>query len=381
VETLFAPLERRRALLTAVFVALVVLANGLALGARRYARSPTPWGADAGAYCRIAEAMVTRGSVELPPPDRLPPDPQVHVEEAWGTPYALTVGARVLPKHSLLYAALLAPGFLLGGTFGAIVAALVLSALLAGFVAARIAARLGALAAVAATLVLFLLVPPARLVVLAINVDVALALFMVVAYAAASERRPALAGAVAGAALFLRPTSPLLFLPLAALLGRDRRAWGRFLAAAAPSVLLFAVSNALLWGAPWRTAYERGFVSTPHGWSLATHSALFGGDALAGLRLLFLDARGGLLATAPVMLLGAFGYAFREARRAEWLGATAGGALALLALAPYRFLSVVPEFNARFALPLLVSLAPPLAALLAGLLTRARLGRGRPPSS
>jgi len=64
------------------------------------------------------------------------------------------------------------------------------------------------------------------------------------------------------------------------------------------------------------------------------------------------------------MLLGLLGYLFAEARRAEWAGATAGAAAALLSLAPYQFLGVVPEYNARFAFPLLVSAVPPLAALL-----------------
>src|SRR5204862_215835 len=83
-----------------------------------YRVDPLPWGADAPAYCRIARTFVATGSLELPPPDRLERDPQLHPETAWGTPYALTVSNRVYPKHSLLFALLLAPGYALGRAAG-----------------------------------------------------------------------------------------------------------------------------------------------------------------------------------------------------------------------------------------------------------------------
>jgi hypothetical protein len=353
----------------AVLVALLLLATGLVLGARRFAVDPLPWGADAPAYCRIAEAIVERGTLALPTPDRLDRrDPQLSTDTVWGTPYALTRSGRVFPKHPVAFALLLAPGWALGGAFGAFVASLLLSCLLAGLVTARAASRLGALPSALAALVLFFWVPAARTVALGINVDVALALAMVGAYALAADGRAALSGLVAGAALFLRPTSPLLFLGLPLVLGKERARWTRFALGLAPPLVLFAAANTALWGAPWRSAYERALVTTPRGLALTKVSSFFGGDALEGLRLLFLDARGGLLLAAPVMLLGLLGYALPEARRPEWTGASLGGAAALLSLAPYTFLSVVPAYNARFAFPLLVSAVPPLAALLARLI-------------
>jgi hypothetical protein len=70
------------------------------------------------------------------------------------------------------------------------------------------------------------------------------------------------------------------------------------------------------------------------------------------------------------MLFGCLGYAFAPARRPELWGATLGAAASLLSLATYAFLGVVPEYNCRFAFPLLVSCVPPLAVLAGVLLSR-----------
>jgi hypothetical protein len=362
---LFAPLEGRARVAAGLAAALALLVYGLVLGARRQRASPLPWGADATAYCRIAQSVVERGTFTLPPPDALGRDPQRHLETSWGTPYALTTGGRVLPKHSLLYALLLVPGFALGGAFGAFVDALVLSSILAGLVAARVSARFGAVPALAAALVLFRFTPIARAVALGINVDVALALAMVGAFAAAADGRTALAGAISGLALFLRPTAPLLFVPIALVLGGDGRAWRRFLLGATGPIVLFLGMNAWLWGAPWRTAYERALVLTPSGWALASHSALFGGGLGEGLRVLFLQPGSGVFVAAPALTIALLGYLLPEARLMEFLGAMLGGALALLSVATFEYVRLVPEFNYRFAFPLLVSCAPPLGALLA----------------
>jgi hypothetical protein len=370
---LLGPASARTCLLAGLAVGLVLFGYGAWKGTVRHRANPLPWGADAGAYCRMAEAIVERHSFELPPPDRIGYDPQVHVDVPWGTPYALTVDGRVFPKHPLLFGLLLAPGYALGWTLGAFLVSLFLSATLVGLVTARAASAFGVLPAACAALVFAFDVPPVRTVLFAISLDVALALGMVAALALAAGGKPFAAAFVAGLTLFLRPTAPLLVAPavLSVALSDVPRRWLRAALGLAVPLGVFLATNQVLWGSPLGSSYQRALILTRRGWALGTHTGEFGGAIAHGLATLFLHPASGLLVAAPVLLLGCLGYARREARRVEWLGASVVSFLAVVVLAKYTFLDVVPAYNGRFALPFLVSCVPPLAAALGWVLSQA----------
>ncbi len=359
--------------LAALAVVVTVCVSGIPRGLERLSVRPEPWGADAPAYVRIARQVVEHGTLRLPPPHAIDHDIQQNVRDLWGTPYALGRGGELYPKHPWFFAILLAPGFALAGTKGAMVTAVFLGAALLGFATWRAARVLAALPAALAGLALFFLVPAIRSVCLGINVDVALALAMLLSVAAAADGRPFLAGLVGGVSLLLRPTMPLLLVPSALIVLRSTIPRARLRAAAglAPGALLLLVSNAFLWGSPLATAYDRAAVVTAAGLRLETHSGHFHGDVLGGLAVLFADPDAGLLFTAPLALMAFSGYLLSEARRLEWWAATLAGAAALLLLAPYEYLARVPLSNIRFALPLLVTALFPLAALLSRVRRRA----------
>ena len=306
-----------------------------------------------------------------PPPALIDRDLQQDLTRVWGTPYALGARGELYPKHPWAFALLIAPGTWLAGTAGAVVTAVLLGAALLGFATWRAARFVGALPAALAGAGLFVLDPAISFVCLGINVDVAIALAALLAAAAAADDRPLRAGLIGGASLLLRPTMPLLLAPAAFLVLRSEVPGARLRAAAglAPGALLLLASNALLWGSPFTTSYDRAAVLVGGSFRIETPAARFHGNILEGLTVLFTDLDAGLLFTAPVALAALLGYLLPEARRAEWWGTTLAGAFSLLVLAPYEYVKLVPLSNVRFALPLLTTALFPLSALL-GRLTR-----------
>ena len=357
--------EVSRALAALAVAALVCLA-GIPRGLARLASKPEPWGADAPAYCRIARTVIEDRTLVLPAPERIDRDLQQKLTDLWGTPYALGARGELYPKHPWAFALLLVPGTWIAGTAGAVVTAILLGAALLGFATWRAARVLGPLPAAVAGAALFLLVPAVRFVCLGINVDVAIALAAFAAAAAAADGRPLLAGLVGGVSLLLRPTMPLLLAPAVLLVLRSPAPRARLRAAAGfvPGALLLLATNAYLWGSPFSTSYGRAAVVTEAGIRVEAHSARFSGNALEGLAVLLADLDAGLLFTAPLALLALLGYLLPEARRPEWWATTLAGAAALLMLAPYEYVRLIPFSNVRFALPLLVSALLPLAALI-----------------
>lgn len=354
------PAAAAAGLLAALLVAWVGLTQSLAATSSR----GEAVGADGPAYVRIARCLL-RGTLELPPPHLIDHDRQQRLHDPFGTPYARSRDGRLLPKHSVLYAALLVPGVALGDAAGAVAAAVLLGAALVAFVTARTAARLGPLPALAASTALFVMSPGGRWVVTGVNLDTVLAAAMAAAFALAASGRPAAAGALAGLCPLFRPTAVLLLLPAAAALpARGLRPLLRFAAGAAAGGLVTALAQSWLWGAPWRTAYDRAVVFVEGGARLAPHSSEFGADPIAGLRALLFDPQAGFALLAPAALLALAGYLRPAARRPEWWIATASATASLLLLAPYSFVQEVPAGNFRFGFPLLVSALPPLAALL-----------------
>lgn len=328
-------------------------------------------GADAPAYVRIARGLLA-GSIELPPPGRIARDTQQRLRDPFGTPYALGRDGRLLPKHSLVYAALVAPGVALGGDAGAVLAATLLAAGVAAFVTARAALTFGALPALAASLALFLLSPGGRWVATGVNVDTALAGAMALAFFLASSGHAGASGALAGLSAMLRPTAVLLLAPsfFAARGPGRRRERLRFVLGLALGAAATGLCNALLWGAPWRTSYDRALVVVDGTLRIALHSATFGADPVRGFAALFLDPGAGFARLAPAALLALTGYLLPRARTPEWLLASASALASLLLLSSYSFVQEVPAGNFRFGFPLLVSAVPPLAALFSAALER-----------
>jgi hypothetical protein len=349
-----------------LFVALFVVWAGLAQSLPAAREHGAPVGADAPAYVRIARGLAS-GTLELPPPDRIDHDRQQRLADPFGTPYALGRDGRLLPKHSVAFAALLVPGVAVGGYEGAVVVAILLGACLAGFVTARCAAAFGVLPAVAAASALFVLTPGGRWIVTGVNIDTVLAGAMVCAFAFGSAGQPVALGLLIGLSPLFRPTAVVLLLP--AVLALPRAARAPALVRVAAGLLVGAAATALvntwLWGAPWRTGYDRALVFLGETSRLAPHSSEFGSDPVRGLVALLFDPAAGFLVLAPVTALAFAGYSLQAARRTEWVAATVSAALSLLLLAPYSFVQAVPAGNYRFGFPLLVSAVPPLSALLA----------------
>jgi hypothetical protein len=124
-------------------------------------------------------------------------------------------------------------------------------------------------------------------------------------------------------------------------------------------------ANTLLWGAPLTSSYERSAVLVGGALVVSPHSSLFDAPVGAGLGGILFHLQGGLLFAAPAALVALLGYALPAARRAECWGASAASALALLLLAPYRFVLQMPETLPRFALPFVCASVAPLSALFA----------------
>lgn len=347
-------------------IAGLVMASALtdALPASRTLGAPV--GADAPAYCRIASRLLQFGSLEMPPPDRISAVPQQSLEDLFGTPYSLARDGRLLPKHSFAFALLLTPGFAAAGDEGALLEAALIGALLAGFVTVRVASVFGTGPALLSSLALFILSPGGRYVATAINIDTVLALGLVLAFALASEKRPMLAGLVAGVLPAIRPTAPLLFVALPLLL--YQRGGSRFVRAALvgalPGIVYFGISNTILWGAPWVTSYHRSLVFRNGKALVVSHANEIGAPTLHGLYALLLAPSNGLLAMAPVVAVALVGFLEPRARSLEHLGVTIGAATGLLSLSGYAFLINDGVGAYRFGFPLLVSSAAPLAALL-----------------
>lgn len=360
-----------RTVVSAWAAALLVLVPGLLhLVSRGTLREPQ--GADAPSYVRAAETLLATGSLVLPAPDLTVRRPQERLDSAFGSPYALGSDGRLRPKHPWLFSLLLVPGVALGGVAGARLLALALSAVLAALVASRAARESGLAPALLGVVAVLLLMPGGRNVLWAVNVDTAIALASFAALAWSDDGSPLRAGAAAAAALALRPTALLLLAPAPFLLARHGRGTlARSLATLLPLLAAAGAVNAHLWGAPWRSGYERVVVWGPGGPSLVRHSTAFGGSLLEGLGLLFGPSAGGLLASAPVVLAAAAGFALASARTPLWTSAFVSSLAAYLSLAPYAFLREAEGTVYRFALPLLAASVGPVAALLAA----ARRGR------
>ena len=188
------------------------------------------------------------------------------------------------------------------------------------------------------------------------------------------DRRPGAAGLCLGGAVaakfllaVLVPVFGLaaLFLPAGETGVREPAAraqrGARFAAGLLPAAAAVLLSNAMLFGSPWITSYDRGIGVEAGQERLITHRTQFDQDPLHGLAGEIVDPRRGLLPTAPVILLAVPGLMLLWRRdRGEALLAIASGLTLLLVLAPYRGWSA-SHYGNRFLMPALALLAPAMA--------------------
>jgi len=265
------------------------------------------------------------------------------------------------PKHSFLVSVAAAPFYALFGVPGFLVfnVLCVIAMLFAGYLlAARFAPGAPGALAVAFIAACPTLVDHTYL----LSADVFNAMLVALGALALYEARPATAGALLGLALWSRPVTLVLVVPLAAaaLWGRaDRRQLTRFAIAAAVPLAAAAVTNTIMYGAPWITSYDRTLVVENRVPSVGTHRELFTNSLDVGFRLMFADREHGLVMNALPALVAVAGLVplFRRDRKLA-VALAVGLAGFVVEYVRYRY------FNARFFFAWQVLLIVPLAVLL-----------------
>jgi len=269
------------------------------------------------------------------------------------------------PKHPILMSVASVPFVMVFGVVGLLVFNVVVMLLLV-MATHRLALRAsGPLSATVATLVTCLLT-----FVLAYlynySPDAFGALFAVVALVFLLDGRSLGAGLLAGLALAAKPAH-ILFVAVglvAAWHQGGRRQAARFASGVLPAVAALMIYNAVLFGGPLLTGYDRILEADPEPRTVSQRNDFTLADAPSNLKWEILDEKHGLLYTAPSVLVGLAGVLALWRRRP------------LLALVPSCLLVVYLLFFATFIpwrashygnryllVPVMVSVLP-LAALL-----------------
>jgi hypothetical protein len=320
---------------------------------------------DASFYATIARGLVTHGSL-----DQRKVQPQSwysgthpgypNLDMYWSD-VSVGRGGTWYPKHSFLVSVAAAPFYVLLGVPGFLVFN-VLCVIAMLFSAYLLAARF-APGAPGALAVAFIAACPTLVDhTYLLSADVFNATLIALGALALYEARPATAGALLGLALWSRPITAVLVVPLAvaALLGRaDRRQLVRFVVAAAVPLAAAAVANTIMYGAPWITSYDRTLVVENRVPGMATHRDLFTNSLEVGFRLMFADRENGLVANALPALVAVAGLVPLARRDRKLAAALAVGVVGFVfEYVRYRY------FNARYFFAWQVLLVVPLAVLL-----------------
>jgi hypothetical protein len=265
------------------------------------------------------------------------------------------------PKHSFLVSVAAAPFYALLGVPGFLVFN-VLCVIAMLFAAYLLAARFTPGAPGALAIALIAACPTLVDHTYLLSADVFNATLIALGTLALYEARPATAGALLGLALWSRPITVVLVVPLAAagLIGRaDRRQLVRFVVAAAIPLAAAAVANTIMFGAPWVNSYDRTLVVENRVPGVASHRSLFSNSLETGFQLMFEDRENGLGSNALpalIALLGLVPLARRDRKLAAALALGVAGFV--FGYIRYRY------FNARFFFAWQVLLVVPLAVLL-----------------
>ena len=281
----------------------------------------------------------------------------------------VAVGARGewYPKHPLGLSLAALPFYALLGDAG-LLAFNLLQLLALEVLMLLWARRFAGEGAALATLLAFALGTLLRPAAFNFSPDVFSTLLVVGGAFALTSRRAALAGALLGAAVAAKWTN-LAFVPVAAIwagavLGQRAALW--LLGAAAPFLLALAALDAHMFGSPWITPYDHVGVGLLSGAARLepSHRTRFDLPFWHGLWIQLTDAQGGLLRSAPVLLLAPPGLVLLWRRaRSEAVLLCALSAVQLAVFAQYRDWSA-SNFGHRFLLTVVALGAPPVAALL-----------------
>jgi hypothetical protein len=299
--------------------------------------------------------------------------------EVHGTQVALGVRGEWYPKHPVLMSIASLPFFVLGGLNGALVFNVAVLLLLSAGVA-RAGDRLAGPPAglIAAALILATTFVPQY--VYNYSPDLFGTLLVVGGFAGLLGGRPALAGLLLAAAVWVKPTNLVFFAGGGAYLVHDGgwRRGGDYLAGGLPVIAMVAALQHHMFGAPWHTGYDRTLVLADGVPALVTHRDFFDLPFWRGfLQQLFLPGRG-LLVAAPILwfLLPGSVLFLRRRRAAAILTLSTCAALFLL-MCKYRYWSYAHAGN-RFLFPLLFLSVLPLSCLIDWLLRNRTGGSGRP---
>jgi hypothetical protein len=265
------------------------------------------------------------------------------------------------PKHSFLVSVAAAPFYAVFGVdglllFNALCVIAMLSA--AYFLAARFAGPSGAAISVVVTALSPMVVEHTYL----LSADVFNAALIAVATWVLFAKRPVAAGLLFGFALWARPVTAVLILPVAAAVSwrqLDRRQSLYLVTAAVAPLLAAAISNTVMYGAPWITSYDRILTVEDRVPRLVSARLLFTNSRADGFNLMFTNREHGLVANALsglISLLGVFALWRHHRALAVALATAMVGFVA--AYLPYRY------FNARFFFAWQVLLCIPLAVLV-----------------
>ena len=267
------------------------------------------------------------------------------------------------PKHSFLISFAAAPFYALFGVPGFLVfnVLCVIGMLAAAYL---LAVRFAPPAAAALAMLFIASSPKLADHTYLLSADIFNATLIALGALALFSARPATAGALLGLAIWARPLTAVIVVPLAAaaLLKRapDRRALLRFGIAAAIPLGAAAIVNTIMYGAPWVTSYDRTLVVVNRTPGVASHRALFTNTLATGVRLMFADREHGLgpnALPALVAVVGLLPLAWRNVKLAAALAIALAGFVA--GYIHYRY------FNARFFFAWQVLLIVPLAVLIA----------------
>jgi len=354
---------------------LVASATFLAFGAAALARYEplTYLVGDGPYYAATAVSLLHDGDLDLH--NQLAGGVVVH-----GSQIALGAGGQWYPKHPILLAVLGLPLLGLFGMPGLLVFNLVQLAVLAGAMF-RLARRFAPAPAAALAVGTLLLGTFMREYAYNLSPDLLAALLATLAALAIMEGRMAAGGLLLGAMVMAKPLL-VTFVPaaLAFALARGRlRGAARLVLGGLVPAAAFLLLNLALFGSPFVTAYDRNIAVAGGAATLTSHRSMFDNDPLAGAAGQLLDARHGLLATAPALLLalpGALVLLRRRPAEAAWLLGSA--AILFTALCAYRDWDK-SHYGNRFLMPAVAFAAPAVAVTFAaiGRAARARLPERR----
>jgi hypothetical protein len=214
----------------------------------------------------------------------------------YDTNYAVSNDGRVVLKHSTLMPVFSVPFYLVFGVAGFLIFNVAQLTLLIVLVAKlggdTPASRWIALVALGTT--------PLLKYVFNYSPDLFGTLLLLSACCFAIHRRWFLAGLFAGLTIWAKVYLLVLVLPLALLVGPDRRAWSKVLLSAASGVLPMLLIQWHLFGSPFVTGYDRSAWVAEEGFHFADHYSRFNQPFFQGMWNLLGDGEIGMIITAPL---------------------------------------------------------------------------------